>query len=261
ITIIILFPVIATITVLFRLYTRLILISRPSIDDLLVIFALAFSVATSIFMGFEVKNGMGRHLKTLSQAQIRSCFKALFLSIIAYNLSLVAIKLSILFQYLRICVTITERRVCYGLIGFVIAYGIMTFFSGIFTCSPVEYFWDKTILGGTCVDQTKLYYANAGLNIASDLALLFLPLLLLRHLMLPLLQKLVITVILAFGGFACIASILRLRVLYVSTTSKDPTWDKAATVTWSAIELNMGIFCACVVTLRPLACRLFPNAF
>lgn len=60
---------------------------------------------------------------------------------------------------------------------------------------------------------------------------------------------------------ACIASILRLRVLYVSTVSKDLTWDKAPTVTWSAIELSMGIFCACIPTLRPLACHLFPKAF
>lgn len=55
------------------------------------------------------------------------------------------------------------------------------------------------------------------------------------------------------------ASILRLRVLYVSTTSTDLTWDKAPTVNWSEIEANVGILCTNVATLRPLAARLFPG--
>jgi len=59
----------------------------------------------------------------------------------------------------------------------------------------------------------------------------------------------------------CIASILRLHSLYIAVDSKDPTWDKTGTVYWSAVELNVGIMCASMTTLRPLVCRIFPGAF
>jgi hypothetical protein len=51
---------------------------------------------------------------------------------------------------------------------------------------------------------------------------------------------------------ACIISILRLQVLRLSTTSPDKTWDSYFSAIYAAIEVNLGIFCACIVTLRPL---------
>lgn len=59
----------------------------------------------------------------------------------------------------------------------------------------------------------------------------------------------------------CIASILRLHSLYTGTHSKDMTWDKTGTVYWSAIELNVGIICASMTTLRPFVARMFPGVF
>lgn len=50
---------------------------------------------------------------------------------------------------------------------------------------------------------------------------------------------------------ACIFGVLRLRVLYLSSTSPDKTWDSFFSAIYGAIEQNLGIACACVVTLRP----------
>jgi hypothetical protein len=57
----------------------------------------------------------------------------------------------------------------------------------------------------------------------------------------------------------CLTSILRLTALHTLLKSKDPTWDQPATAYWSAIELNMGIMCACLATLRPLVSRIAPR--
>jgi hypothetical protein len=81
-----------------------------------------------------------------------------------------------------------------------LAYGVEILFTGIFTCMPIAYFWDSTIPGGTCVDRTKLYFANAAINIFTDFTLLFLPVLILKDLMMPKYQKWIVRVILAFGG-------------------------------------------------------------
>lgn len=55
---------------------------------------------------------------------------------------------------------------------------------------------------------------------------------------------------------ACIVSALRLQTLYPSTTTSDPTWDKIPSGFYGVIEANLGITCACVVTLRPLLHKL-----
>ena len=126
--------------------------------------------------------------------------KALYASIILYNMALTVVKVSILLLYLRLCITRIHRQICYAMLGFVVAYGIETFFSGVFTCTPIPYFWDSKIPGGKCINKTKIYYANAALNIFADFALLFIPTLLLTHLTLPRVQKLTVLVILACGG-------------------------------------------------------------
>ena len=57
----------------------------------------------------------------------------------------------------------------------------------------------------------------------------------------------------------CIVSILRLHGLYASTISQDLTYDNATAVTWSTVEFNVGIMCACIPTLRPLIKTVFPQ--
>jgi hypothetical protein len=126
--------------------------------------------------------------------------KAPYACIIVYNISLTFVKISILLQYLRICITRLSKRTCYAVFGFIVAYGITNVFTGPFTCTPIAYFWNSTIRGGTCVNKMRLYFANAAINILTDFTLLFLPALILRHLLMPKSQKLVVMVILAFGG-------------------------------------------------------------
>jgi hypothetical protein len=58
----------------------------------------------------------------------------------------------------------------------------------------------------------------------------------------------------------CITSILRLHSLYIISRSDDVTWDNVGAATWSSVELNVGIMCACLPPLRPLMNRLFPHA-
>lgn len=50
----------------------------------------------------------------------------------------------------------------------------------------------------------------------------------------------------------CLVSVLRLLTVVQSTQSKDSTFDKVPSALYGVIEPNLGIFCACVVTLKPL---------
>lgn len=42
-------------------------------------------------------------------------------------------------------------------------------------------------------------------------------------------------------------------------TTIDPIWDSGKTSYWSIVELNVGILCACLPTLRPLIMKLAPG--
>ena len=69
----------------------------------------------------------------------------LFYSIHAYNLGLTFTKSAILLLYLRIFAFRTTRILCYIVMAVVIMYGIQAILTGIFTCIPVQAFWDKSI--------------------------------------------------------------------------------------------------------------------
>jgi hypothetical protein len=57
----------------------------------------------------------------------------------------------------------------------------------------------------------------------------------------------------------CIIGVLRLYYLYQASISTDLTYDNVAPATWSAIELNVGIMCACIPALRPVISVVFPR--
>ena len=57
----------------------------------------------------------------------------------------------------------------------------------------------------------------------------------------------------------CLISILRLHTLRIASQTTDPTWDNEAAATWSILELNIGIICACLVCLKPLVAKYIPQ--
>ncbi|KAI9763850.1 MAG: hypothetical protein M1840_009034 [Geoglossum simile] len=52
---------------------------------------------------------------------------------------------------------------------------------------------------------------------------------------------------------------LRLRSIYIASTSHDHTWDNVGAASWSAVEVNTGIICAALPTIKPLIARIFPR--
>lgn len=116
-----------------------------------------------------------------------------------YNFGLTFVKVSIILQYLRIAVARAVRIGCYAFLAFVVAYGIETFFSGLFTCVPVSKFWNAAT-PGRCINDDALYFANAGINIFQDFCLIIFPVFILRKLVLPRREKISLVLILGLGG-------------------------------------------------------------
>ena len=100
---------------------------------------------------------MGRHVGTLSEFELVTSMKPFWASIVVYNLGLFLTKFSILLQYLRIFPYRLFRVLCFSLMAFIFAWSCWTVIGAIFFCTPVAYFWDKTIEGGTCLSQWAVW--------------------------------------------------------------------------------------------------------
>lgn len=55
-----------------------------------------------------------------------------------------------------------------------------------------------------------------------------------------------------------VVSIMRLQSLVSFASSTNPTWDNWDVTNWSTIEINIGIICACLPTIRLFLVRTFP---
>ncbi|TKA80183.1 hypothetical protein B0A55_03612 [Friedmanniomyces simplex] len=251
----------AAISVISRLATRVGIVRNPGIDDAFITVALLFSVATTITMILQVKHGMGKHEDTLSKQDQLAQLKPFWASVWVYNLAISCTKFSILFQYLRIFPGKKFRSICYILIGVVFVYSCWTFFSAVFACTPVQYFWKPDIPGGHCLDRFAVWFANAGINIVTDIATGVLPLPVFNSLELAKRQKYALMTVFALGGFTCIVSILRLHSLYVISKATDVSWNNPLAAIWSSVEINTGILCSCLPTLKACVSRYFPRLF
>ncbi|KAH9215114.1 hypothetical protein DL95DRAFT_446050 [Leptodontidium sp. 2 PMI_412] len=162
----------------------------------------------------------------------------LWVAIVAYNLALTCIKISIILQYLRIFVGRSIRFWCWASIVLVTLYGLETFILAFVGCIPIHSFWTG---GGKCINMKFIWFFNAALNILTDIIILVLPMPVLSSLRLPTKQKIGLMFVFALGGFTCLTSVLRLHSLYIAANTKDLAWDNVSTAIWSSIEVTTGI--------------------
>ena len=85
-----------------------------------------------------------------------------------------------------------------------------------------------------------------------DIWILVLPLKLILRIPRPPREKLALFFIFGLGIISTIASVIRLQSLRIFTLSNDPFYDSLPINTWSMVEVNIGILCASIPTLKPL---------
>ena len=93
-----------------------------------------------------------------------------------FPISITAAKLSVLFFYRRIFPSNRFRTISI-IIGIVtLAWFVLFIFLQFFTCVPLAYYWDKSIPGGHCIDDHIIaYYGTSPGDIATNIAILILP--------------------------------------------------------------------------------------
>lgn len=152
--------------------------------------------------------------------------------------------------------------------------GIALTLLNIFQCHPVGAAFEYPVpQEGHCTDIVTIYLSSAPVNIITDLALLFLPMPILTAMRLPRNEKLILIVTFSFGAFVAIVDVVRIAYLESAALARlqdtagaglenergDFSWIASLSFMWSAVEVHVGIICACVPGVKPLAAKIFPN--
>lgn len=185
-----------------------------------------------------------------------------------------ATKTSILIFYLRMSRNTQKilRIASYITLAIVNVAGVVLTFLNAFQCSPVSAAYDplQNNSNSTCMSIVTLYLCSAPVNIITDLAILVLPIPVLTGMRLPQRQKTVLVVTFALGIFVTIVDVVRIYYLQQASVDSEITQTRLGTGTdfaynasialmWSAVEVNVGIICACIPTLKPLIKRILPS--
>ena len=152
--------------------------------------------------------------------------------------------------------------------------GIALTLLNIFQCHPVGAAFETIVPPGQhCTDIITIYLSSAPVNIVTDLALLFLPMPILTAMRLPRNEKLILIVTFSFGAFVAVVDVVRIAYLESATLTRlqnstenankndkgDFSWIASLSFMWSAVEVHVGIICACVPGVKPLAAKVFPS--
>ncbi len=91
-----------------------------------------------------------------------------------YVVTLGLVKVSLIAFYLQVFQDHRFRIVCWIVLGCIIlSLGIIQFLT-IFSCTPVQSFWDRDIKG-SCLDVGAVGFANSANSILQDLIILIMP--------------------------------------------------------------------------------------
>jgi hypothetical protein len=169
------------------------------------ILALVFALLLSVACLVGEHYGLGKHIWNLNSNLLELAYdvgrvtKALYGCYLAYSTSITFCKLSIIATYTRIFPNGALRYSIYAIGVVVIIFWITSVFCIIFTCVPVEAAWDYSITDARCIHILDYFYTCAGVNIATDLLLCFLPLPTIWKLQMPKAQRIVVCIIFGMG--------------------------------------------------------------
>jgi len=188
-----------------------------------------------------------------------------------------ATKTSILVFYLRLAKNTQKilRLASWGVLCIVNLAGTILTFMNIFQCHPITAAWDARVRPERCIPLLTEFICSAPVNVATDLAIMALPIPVITGMHLPPRQKTILVITFALGVFVTVVDVVRIYYLQQAITYAPPnssdnpsamfgqspgfSWNASFSLMWSAVEVNIGIICACIPTLKPLIIRILPS--
>lgn len=109
-------------------------------------------------------------------AKIPQHFKGIMIQEVLHPAAVAFPKLTVVFLYLHILTNKYERMAAKALVFLIFASWVSFTVAAMFQCMPFAFNWDKTIPDGKCFNVQFFANSSSVPNIATDLAVLVLPL-------------------------------------------------------------------------------------
>ena len=280
--------VLSTFFVAARIYTRSRINRAIGWDDYIALVTLPFCIARGVLLGIATRYGMGISAGDFFDDLGQQYQKWIFGASCTYLLALLGYKMSILCLYLRIFdVDQLFRYRTWAVMFVTFGYLFSNMCTQIFGCRPVAKSWTPD-LPGHCISTRKADYGYVSLNIISDLLIFVLPLPMVWRLQLSPRDKLGVSVIFVIGslyvqppspmifqrrvaifsslinGLSIISNwvVATVRFAHVvrDMTGTARPQNPVDASTWSTIEINTGLICACLPVLKPFFSQIIPKA-
>ncbi|KAL8826923.1 MAG: hypothetical protein Q9191_003497, partial [Dirinaria sp. TL-2023a] len=173
--------VLASVTVVLRLATRIWIVRSVGWDDYTILFAAFGVIIGAALVIVQVHYGFGRHKGELSQWQYSEFQKFSYGEWIQTFQTLMFTKVSICFFLLRIPVErYLLRPIQAAIIALIVSNVVLTLL-WIFQCNPIDSTWNKNIAGHCFTDAQlqRIIISQALISIISDVMLALFPIVLL----------------------------------------------------------------------------------
>ncbi|KAK6065011.1 integral membrane protein [Seiridium cupressi] len=248
--------VICFIFVTLRCAVRLTALQVPTPSDWLCLLALllffAYAVIIINFICNTSAYGAFDFATTTDLVELQNLLKVGFQVEILFGTGLSVVKFSILaFYYELFHVHIVMRRIVVGTAVVCLAWFIASTLLIVLQCTPPQAFWETFLSPQYCLSNTRVLLGFEISNLFIDLAILAIPVNMVRQLQLATAKKTSLLMIFALGGFVCVTSIVRLSAIW-RPPNVDANYDFPMTMMWSTIQLGTAIVCACLPTLGRL---------
>ncbi|MCJ1462047.1 hypothetical protein MMC07_000647 [Pseudocyphellaria aurata] len=236
--------IIDTLAVALRFFVRKRSGTKIATDDWMI-------MASLVPAYWVTKGGAGKHQKDLTPSETTLLFKYMMLSLITYGLTITAVKISILSLYRRVFDTVPFKKATL-VVGFLcVTWLCGNVFTELFFCSPFSAAFDPKLRQTHCKDFTAFLLGITISNMLLDVIILCMPLPMIWSLNLSTSKKLEISGIFLLGSVTCIASLIRI-VSICNIKEMDFSYSFLGTYLWSHVEPATAIWCACLMTYRPL---------
>jgi hypothetical protein len=152
-----------------------------------------------VLIAIATKYGLGKHIAQQPPEWREPYAKADLTSSLAYSISAMFVKLSLLSFYLRLSPNPTFRNLTKVLFVFCAGFGVSSVMVVGLQCLPTSSLWNPEHTGH-CINTPAFYFANSGLHIFTEILIYVLPLHTLWQLHLPPRQKLGLCFLMCLGA-------------------------------------------------------------
>ncbi|KAI0894218.1 hypothetical protein F4806DRAFT_472470 [Annulohypoxylon nitens] len=245
----------SSICVAYRLYIRLFVVRAKGWDDFFVLLYIITGIASGIGVCLAPRFGLGQHFVLLESNDVKSYFTTFYVSNACYNMSTTFIKISLLFQYLRVFRGGHIRTICIFMMVIIGLWGAAYSLMAWIPCIPVSGYWDLG-MEAKCYgfgsrnakDVYNSFLSHTAVNTALDMVVFTIPIPLYFQRDTIRRTKLGLAGVVCTGAIVNGLSIWRLATIveHKATTSPtfDPTWYGPISIMLGTLEAMISSICA-----------------